>query len=152
MKFELLSSFVSRFASIAGAAAMVVAASATAGAEVYIYPEKGQSQEQQDKDKYECNRWAIEQSGFDPARQSSAPKTSGAVGGAARGAALGAIGGAIAGDAGKGAAIGAATGGAMGGMRRRRVENEHERAQEAGRAEYGKAFGACMSRRGYSVK
>ena len=73
MKFELLSSFVSRFASIAGAAAMVVAASATAGAEVYIYPEKGQSQEQQDKDKYECNRWAIEQSGFDPARQSSAP-------------------------------------------------------------------------------
>ena len=142
-----------RFDLIVFALAAISLAVAPSTAEgVYIYPQKGQSQEQQDKDKAECNRWAIEQSGFDPAKQSSAPKTSGAVGGAARGAAVGAIGGAIAGDAGKGAAIGAATGGAVGGVRRRRTENAHTDQQAAGSAEYDKALGACLSGRGYSVQ
>lgn len=34
--------------------------------DLYIYPKQGQSQEQQDTDRYECHRWAVEQSGFDP--------------------------------------------------------------------------------------
>jgi hypothetical protein len=34
--------------------------------EVFIYPKNGQSQEQQDRDRYECHRWAVSQSGFDP--------------------------------------------------------------------------------------
>jgi hypothetical protein len=34
--------------------------------DVYIYPKNGQSEEQQGKDKYECHKWASEQSGFDP--------------------------------------------------------------------------------------
>lgn len=34
--------------------------------EMIIYPAKGQSQKQLDKDRYECHRWAVGQTGFDP--------------------------------------------------------------------------------------
>ncbi len=34
--------------------------------ELYVYPAKGQGDEQQAKDRYECYRWAVDQSGFDP--------------------------------------------------------------------------------------
>jgi hypothetical protein len=33
---------------------------------VFIYPNKGQAPEQQAKDRYECHRWAVDQTGFDP--------------------------------------------------------------------------------------
>ncbi len=32
----------------------------------FVYPKKGQTAEQQAKDRYECHRWAVEQTGFDP--------------------------------------------------------------------------------------
>jgi hypothetical protein len=32
---------------------------------VYLYPAHGQSAAQQDRDKYECNLWAVQQTGFD---------------------------------------------------------------------------------------
>lgn len=87
----------------------------------------------------------------------------------AGGAALGAVGGAIGGNAGEGAAIGAAVGGLFGLMRRARANEEQqqqmqqrERQQQAyqaqeqnalaqGRANYNRAFSACMSGRGYTV-
>jgi hypothetical protein len=34
--------------------------------ELIAYPKNGQSQEQQGKDKFECHRWAVGQTGFDP--------------------------------------------------------------------------------------
>ncbi len=34
--------------------------------QLFVYPKSGQSSEQQAKDRYECHRWAMEQSGFDP--------------------------------------------------------------------------------------
>jgi hypothetical protein len=34
--------------------------------EIYMYPEKGQSDEQQATDRYECHKWAQDQTGFDP--------------------------------------------------------------------------------------
>jgi hypothetical protein len=34
--------------------------------DVFIYPKNGQNEEQQGKDKYECHKWASDQSGFDP--------------------------------------------------------------------------------------
>jgi len=34
--------------------------------DIFIYPKKGQSVEQQDTDRYECYRWAVQQTGFDP--------------------------------------------------------------------------------------
>ncbi|MCB1703638.1 MAG: hypothetical protein KDI17_02195 [Halioglobus sp.] len=42
------------------------AAVAAATAEVFVYPGKGQSAEQQDRDRYECYRWAVAQTGYDP--------------------------------------------------------------------------------------
>ena len=34
--------------------------------ELFVYPKQGQTAEQQAKDRYECHRWAVEQTGFDP--------------------------------------------------------------------------------------
>jgi hypothetical protein len=34
--------------------------------ELYVYPSAGQSPGQMDQDKYECHRWAVAESGFDP--------------------------------------------------------------------------------------
>lgn len=33
---------------------------------LFIYPKQGQSEQQQAKDRYECHRWAADQTGFDP--------------------------------------------------------------------------------------
>jgi YMGG-like Gly-zipper len=140
------------------------------GGQMYIYPSKGQSPQQEQADKGQCYTWAVQQSGFDPANPqvptgppptASAPQ-GGVFRGAAGGAALGAVGGAIGGDAGKGAAIGAATGALFGGMRRRRWAQQEqsqqysymEQQQEAmnrGRHNYNRAFGVCMTGRGYTV-
>jgi hypothetical protein len=38
--------------------------------EVFAYPNKGQSEEQQSTDRYECHRWAVDKTGFDPTRPS----------------------------------------------------------------------------------
>jgi hypothetical protein len=37
-----------------------------AAGELYTYPKNGQTVEQQEQDRYECHRWASDQSGFDP--------------------------------------------------------------------------------------
>jgi hypothetical protein len=34
--------------------------------DVFVYPKNGQSDEQQSRDKYECHKWAQNESGFDP--------------------------------------------------------------------------------------
>ncbi len=34
--------------------------------QLFAYPQKGQSEEQEADDRYECHRWAVEQTGFDP--------------------------------------------------------------------------------------
>jgi len=36
--------------------------------DVFIYPKNGQSEEQQATDRYECHRWAADQTGFDPTK------------------------------------------------------------------------------------
>jgi len=131
--------------------------------EPYVYPQKGQDQATMQRDRSECLSWAQSQTGFNPAAATqataAAPSSGHAVRGAARGAALGAIGGAIAGDAGKGAAVGAAVGGTGGllNRRRERINNEqaaasHNAANAQAGEEYYRAYGACMSGRGYSVK
>jgi hypothetical protein len=35
---------------------------------LFIYPRKGQSQDQQDLDRYECHKWAVEQTKYDPTK------------------------------------------------------------------------------------
>jgi outer membrane protein with glycine zipper len=139
-------------------------------AQAFVYPARGQSAQQQEFDRGQCYSWAVQQSGFDPAnpRVAAAPPPQpgmpqgGLFRGAFGGAAMGAVGGAIGGDAGKGAAIGAAVGGLFGGMRRRRWAEEEQQQQQSymaqqqntmtqGHAAYNRAFGACMTGRGYSV-
>jgi hypothetical protein len=96
---------------------------------------------------------------------------SGTLGDAATGALLGAVGGAIAGDAGEGAAWGAFGGAVLGGLTRagggdadarrvpRRSQQEVEAEQrrlEAERLvladEYRRAYSACLTGRGYTVR
>ncbi len=132
--------------------------------EPIIYPAKGQSKDQIEKDKYACYSWAKEQTKFDPMQApapSAAATTSqgGAVKGAAKGAAVGAVGGAIAGDAGKGAAIGAGAGGTVGMLKKKKGQKDQQAAAqnqtaaaEQKRAEYNRAWGACLEGKGYTVK
>jgi hypothetical protein len=39
---------------------------APASDQIFVYPNNSQSSEQQAKDRYECYRWAVDQTGFDP--------------------------------------------------------------------------------------
>jgi hypothetical protein len=123
-----------------------------------IYPAQGQSPEQQAKDKAECNSWATQQTGFDPAAAASqaqqakgAPQGGGAAGGAAKGAAAGAAVGAIGGHAGTGAATGAAVGGMASAKKKKQAAAAEQQASAQQLQGFQKAFGACMQGRGYSV-
>lgn len=133
---------------------------------VMVYPAQGQSARQQDRDKYECYDWARGQTGFAPAQASQASQgtpqnqsrspSGGMLKGAVGGAAVGEL---AHHDAGRGAAIGV-----MGAAMRERAREKQEsqaRQQQAAqqqaargqqRANYYRAFGACMEGRGYSVK
>jgi hypothetical protein len=136
----------------------------TGNAELFIYPKEGQSKEKQEMDEFQCHKWAVDQTGFDPMKsQASAtqaqPQQGGMARGAARGAALGAAGGAIGGDTGKGAAIGAGVGAMRGGMRRRQSRQKQQAAQQQAAQQsqaqmqgFNKAQSACLKGRGYTVE
>ena len=51
-----------------GAPSDASAAGAAPAPELYAYPQRGQPPEQLAKDRYECHRWAADQTGFDPTR------------------------------------------------------------------------------------
>jgi predicted lipid-binding transport protein (Tim44 family) len=144
--------------------------------EPIIYPAQGQSQDQLEKDKFECYTWAKGETGFDPMQvpTASSPAPSQekkSVGGSAlKGGAVGGIGGAVLGGivggkkkAKKGAVIGGLTGGTLGGVRsssqNRQAEQNRQQweKQEANkymrqRNDYNRAYSACLSGRGYTVK
>jgi len=56
-----------------GAPAPVSVAPTNGGYDVVAYPMNGQGQQQQEQDRYQCHRWAVSQSGFDPATATYAP-------------------------------------------------------------------------------
>lgn len=139
---------------------------------VYAYPMHGQSAKQLDRDRYECYRWAKQQTGFDP----SAPNLPAearvhVVQGPPPGAntAIGAVAGAIIGaaisdpwDRGFGAVTGALVGGAIGSSadaanaERERSQVQYSRAElarvELEASNYRRALKACLRGRGYSVR
>jgi hypothetical protein len=39
--------------------------------DIYVYPRNGQSDEQTSNDRFECHKWAVSQTGFDPTRSSN---------------------------------------------------------------------------------
>lgn len=127
------------------------------------YPAKGQSAAKQSKDEGECYAWARQSTGIDPAMAAAPPpQETGPAGGGGervRGAARGAVGGAaigaIAGDTGEGAAIGAVVGTMRGGRQARQSQAARNQQAQAGSQEalntYYRAYGACMSGRGYTI-
>ena len=130
-------------------------------AKQYVYPAKGQSAQQQQKDEAECYTWAVQQTGFDPAKpppqqQASKPATTATgttPGAGVRGAAGGAVVGAIVGDAGAGAAAGAVV--ARSQSRRQNTAADQQQQQSATtqqQAAFAKARAACLEGRGYTVK
>ncbi len=141
--------------------ALAIAPLSVAFAQQYVYPAKGQSPEQQKNDEAACYSWAVQQTGFDPARppapqaQTTATGTTPGAGlrGAARGAVVGEV---VGGDAGAGAAAGAIA--ARGQSRRQNAEaSQHAQQQQSAatqqqQASFGKARAACLEGRGYTVK
>jgi len=138
--------------------AVSVAVAGSASAQQYVYPAKGQTPEKQKSDEAACYSWAVQQTGFDPAKapppQAAAPTTAtGTTAGAgARGAAKGAVVGGIVGDAGTGAAVGATAA-----RNQSRKQNAAQQQQQAGASQqqqqaFGKARAACLEGKGYTIK
>jgi hypothetical protein len=138
--------------------AVSVAVAGSARAQQYVYPAKGQTPEKQKSDEAACYSWAVQQTGFDPAKapppQAAAPTTAtGTTAGAgARGAAKGAVVGGIVGDAGTGAAVGATAA-----RNQSRKQNAAQQQQQAGASQqqqqaFGKARAACLEGKGYTIK
>ena len=155
-----------KFASISMTLAALALVAALPGAtQAAVYPAKGQSPQQQKSDEAACYSWAVQQSGFDPAKpqskqQAAAPPTTATgttpgagVRGAARGAVVGEI---VGGDAGTGAAVGAAA--ARGQSRRQNAaaaqqgQQQQQAVDQQQQAAFGKARAACLEGRGYTVK
>ena len=146
--------------------------------DVYAYPQNNQTPDQQERDRYECNTWAVQQSGFDPSGPNVPPHDryrmvavgpapgSGTAVGAITGGILGAL---IAGprNAGAGLVVGAVAGGVVGTAAEQQQRaaadaqaqqiNDARSAQQmavidAKASNYRRALGACLEGRGYSVK
>ncbi len=163
-----------RLAASSLAAVLALGTASAAASDLYVYPAKGQSKDQMEKDKFECYKFARDETGFDPMErpEASTPRPAkeketwgagqGALGGALLGAGIGAIAGGGKG-AGTGALIGGVGGGAMGHVRRseqKARDDARERDWEEretsryvrGRNNYERAYAACLDGRGYTVR
>ncbi len=119
----------------------------------FAYPNRGQSQAQQDRDHFECFNWASQKTGFNPSQPVANNNRGGNVlRGAAGGALIGTVGGAIGGNTGTGAAVGAGVGAMTGLVRQERNRNNNNAQSQQLQQEYFRAWSACMSARGYTVK
>jgi len=148
---------------------------------VYFHAAPGRpavAPEQQDRDRYECNAWAVRQTGFDPSLPDvpphqrvhvvvgGAPDGSGVVAGAVTGAVVGA---AVSDPwhAGRGALIGALAGAAIGDIADEERSAATDRVAQAAAADVGRrqaaaveqravdyrrAMAACLEGRGYIVR
>lgn len=136
--------------------AMCAAAFSTAAiSQQIIYPAKGQSPQQQKKDEAECYAWAKQQTGFDPAapQQAQAGPSKPAAGGVAKGAVAGAAVGAIGGnDVGNAAAKGAVLGGVARRAKNRGAQQQASAQKQQQQQNFQRAYGACVTGRGYTVK
>ena len=144
--------------------ACLALAAVAAATEPVVYPAKGQTAEQQERDQFECHEWATKDTGVDPvalAEQKLAPATpsSSHEGEAARSAGIGAMRGAADGDAAAGAARGFGIGRMISVLKAKRQLREQQSAttQEGAAVhdqldKYDRAYAACLTGRGYTVK
>jgi hypothetical protein len=145
--------------------------------QIFVYPNNAQSADQLDRDRYECNNWAVKQSGFDPSQAQvpphervqvvamGPPPGSNTLAGAATGAVLGAI---VSPPraAGGGALIGAVAGAILGAsadaanqQRTAAIQQSYDQRDLQAQArfeqrsrDYRRAISACLEGRGYTVK
>lgn len=145
------------------------------GQDLFVYPANGQSDKQLANDRYECHRWAVQESGFDPTEFGGDPPRivtvpqNEASGATEKGAAAGAIAGAVLGhgeDKFKNAVIGAVVGSIVGGAVEQsgELEAQQQARQQAEqiaksdaekalqRSNYRRAITACLEGRGYAVR
>jgi len=138
-------------------------AAAVAAAEPEVYPAKGQTAEQQERDQFECHEWATKETGVDPVQLAeqklAAPTPSTHDGEAAGSAAMGAARGATEGDDAAGAARGLGIGRMVHVLKAKRQLREQQSTTTQEGAEihgqldtYDRAYAACLTGRGYSVK
>ena len=149
----------------------LLCAGAALAQQPFIYPTRGQTQQQLEADKGQCYTWGVQQSGYDPAnppmatpppqpmqQDDGSQPARGLFGGALLGAGIGAI----SGNAGEGAAIGGLFGMLRGANKQKQRQQQQQQQQQAamqqqqamqgqGLSNYQRAFGACMSGRGYTV-
>jgi hypothetical protein len=148
---------------VAIGATLATLAFAAAAQKPIAYPARGQSPAQQSRDDGECYTWAKQSTGIDPAVLAGAPPPQaaqtgpspvgkGLVGGALGGALVGEIAG---GHSGEGAAIGALVGTRRGVQQRQQQQKQaaaqQSQAQQQRLNTYYRAYGACMSGRGYTL-
>lgn len=115
-------------------------------AQQYVYPAKGQSAQQQKSDEAACYQWAVQQSGFDPAKPppprpvAAAPTTAT---GTTPGAAVGAA-----------AARGQSRrqNAAMGQQAQQQQQQQQQAATQQQQAGFSKARSAGLEGKGYTVK
>jgi hypothetical protein len=111
---------------------------------VYAAPTRGQHPDRIGQDMAQCESWAHQQTGFDPAAETAKGAVVGAVVGGALGAGGGAaLGAASGGSAGRGAATGAVLGGVVGGVAGGAIQ--YSRSKEG----FDRAYASCMNARGY---
>jgi|SRR5215472_17491 len=141
----------------------LASAAIAAAAEPEVYPAKGQTPEQQERDEFECHQWATKDTGVDPValaeQKLAAPTPAAQDGNAARSAGIGAMRGAADGDAAAGAARGVGIGRMVSVLRAKRQLREQQSTTTADGAavhkdldKYDRAYAACLTGRGYSVK
>lgn len=123
-------------------------------AQQVVYPAKGQSPSKQKSDEAACYTWAVDQTGFDPAKPAAPPpQATGPTGARVRGAAAGATVAAVTGndrsDAAAAGAVGAAS--AQRGQKRQQARAQQQQTGQQ-QAAFQKARGACLEGRGYTVK
>ena len=124
----------------------------SAAAQPAFYPAKHQSSSQQGKDRHSCDRWAVNQTGYDPALAQAPPEKKGGIAkGALIGGGVGGVAGSFNANAGKGLLAGAAVGGLISGVRQHNQNRKAEEQQQASLTTYNNAYAACMKGRGYTT-
>lgn len=154
--------------SLAAALALVACALADAAwaQQPVIYPARGQSFQQQNADMGDCQVWATQTTGVNPAavaqQLSNQQQQSSSQSNSMTQPILGAIGGGLIGGiagGGNAAVAGALVGTLFGGWRRNQDRQQQQSQQQAvdqfaqGQlSSYNRAYGACMEGRGYVVR
>ena len=129
---------------------------------MYVYPTGKQTEQQLGQDKEECHQWATKQTGVDPEKMAADTQKSGSGQGGGTGAmsvGIGAARGAAQGDAAAGAVHGLGMAGLMRMVRaRRQMDQQHDtymqdhQTRQAQLQNYDRAYSACLTGRGYTVR